>query len=59
MLGTVGVAFPQTTGRITKRDSLYFSAAAACLFVLFVTTLVLNWAGVRLTAHAVKSVVGT
>jgi polysaccharide chain length determinant protein (PEP-CTERM system associated) len=58
VLGTVGPAFPQRTQRQTRLASLRFSMAAACLLVLFVGVMVANWAGIRLTAQFLKSVVG-
>jgi polysaccharide chain length determinant protein (PEP-CTERM system associated) len=58
VLGTVGPAFPQRSQRLERREKWSFSAATACLLVLFVTTLVLNWAGVRLTAQLLKNMVG-
>ena len=58
VLGTVGAAFPERTRGVLRRERWSFSVAASCLFLLFVGTLVLNWAGVRLTAQLFKNVVG-
>lgn len=58
VLGTVGAAFPQATRRVLRGETWSFSLAAGCLFLLFVSTLVLNWAGVRLTAQFFNHVVG-
>jgi hypothetical protein len=59
VLGTVGVAFPRRAQRSARLATFCFSSAAAVLFLLFVTTLVLNWSGVRLTSLLFKDVVGT
>ena len=58
VLGTVGAAFPERTRGVLRRERWSFSVAAGCLFLMFVGTLVLNWAGVRLTAQLFKNVVG-
>jgi polysaccharide chain length determinant protein (PEP-CTERM system associated) len=59
VLGTVGPAFPRRAQLTARRDSWRFSAAAACLLVLFVAVLVANWAGMRLNSQLFNSVVGT
>ena len=58
VLGTVGPAFPQRARAVARRERLSFSAATGCLFALFVTSLTLNWAGVRLTLKLLKNLVG-
>jgi polysaccharide chain length determinant protein (PEP-CTERM system associated) len=57
VLGVVGTAFPSRQQREGRRNLWRFSAAMACLVVALGIALGLNWAGVRLTAQAVRSVV--
>lgn len=58
VLGTVGLAFPERSEQASRRETWRFSSVAAGLLVLFVATLIANWAGVRLTAQFLKSAVG-
>jgi polysaccharide chain length determinant protein (PEP-CTERM system associated) len=59
VLGEVSVAFPSRQRLEFRRDIWRFSAGAACLLVAFAVALGLNWAGARLTAHAIRSLVQT
>ena len=59
VLGVVGAAFPSRERRQFRRDLWRFSAATACLLVAFAVALALNWAGARLTIHAIRSLVKT
>jgi hypothetical protein len=59
VLGVVGAAFPSKQQRERRRSLWRFSAAMVCLVVALGIALGLNWAGVRLTAQAVRSVVTT
>jgi polysaccharide chain length determinant protein (PEP-CTERM system associated) len=59
VLGVVSVAFPTRQRREFRRDMWRFSAAMACLVGALVVALALNWAGARLTAHAIRSLVTT
>src|SRR5216684_4469416 len=53
VLGEVGVAFPSMQRREFRRDMWRFSAAMACLVVALAVAFALNWAGARLTVHAI------
>ncbi len=59
VLGVVGVAFPTRQGREFRRDMWKFSAATACLMAALAAAFALNWAGARLTAHSIRSLVQT
>jgi polysaccharide chain length determinant protein (PEP-CTERM system associated) len=59
MLGVVGVAFPSRQRREFRHHLWQFSAATAGLMVAFGVALALNWAGARLTIHAIRSLVMT
>ncbi len=59
VLGVVGTAFPGRQGQEFRRDLWRFSAATLCLLITFAVALALNWAGARLTIHAVRSLVKT
>ena len=59
VLGVVGAAFPSRERRQFRRDLWRFSAATACLLVAFAVALALNWAGARLTIHAIRALVKT
>jgi polysaccharide chain length determinant protein (PEP-CTERM system associated) len=59
VLGVVSVAFPSRHQRELRRNMWGFSAAMACLLGALVVALALNWAGARLTAHAIRSLVST
>jgi polysaccharide chain length determinant protein (PEP-CTERM system associated) len=59
VLGVVGVAFPSRQRQEFRRDMWRFSAAMACLMVALMVALGLNWAGARLTVHAIRSLVNT
>jgi polysaccharide chain length determinant protein (PEP-CTERM system associated) len=59
VLGVVGIAFPSQDRRSRRRGLLSFSAMAACLMVAFAIVLGLNWAGVRLTLGALRTLVNT
>src|SRR5216683_1028669 len=59
VLGEVGVAFPSMQRREFRRDMWRFSAAMACLVVALAVAFALNWAGARLTVHAIRSLVNT
>ncbi len=59
VLGEVGVAFPSRQRREFRRDMWRFSAAMACLVVALAVAFALNWAGARLTTHAIRSLVNT
>jgi polysaccharide chain length determinant protein (PEP-CTERM system associated) len=59
ILGQVSVAFPTRQRRDQRSRLLSFGAASACLLVAFIVALVLNWAGVRITLHALQSMVKT
>lgn len=57
ILGQVSAAFP-TRERIELRSAMFkFGAASASLLAAFVMALVLNWAGVRITIHAIRVMV--
>jgi hypothetical protein len=55
----VGVAFPSSQRQEFRRDMRRFSVAMACLVVALMIAFVLNWAGARLTIHAIRSLVNT
>ena len=59
VLGVVGVAFPGKQRRELRRDLWRFSTATACLMLAFAVALALNWAGARLTIHAIRTLVKT
>jgi len=59
VLGVVGAAFPSRQQQEHRRNLWGFSAAMVCLVVALGIALGLNWAGARLTAQAVHSVVTT
>jgi polysaccharide chain length determinant protein (PEP-CTERM system associated) len=59
VLGVVGVAFPSSQRQEFRRDMRRFSAAMACLVAALMVAFVLNWAGARLTVHAIRSLVNT
>jgi polysaccharide chain length determinant protein (PEP-CTERM system associated) len=59
VLGVVSVAFPTRQRSMFRGDLWRFSAGAGCLVVAFATALVLNWAGARLTIHAISAVINT
>ncbi len=59
VLGVVGVAFPTQERRLFWGYLWRFSAAGACLVIALGVALVLNWAGARLTIHAIQSLVKT
>jgi polysaccharide chain length determinant protein (PEP-CTERM system associated) len=59
VLGVVGIAFPTQRTRELRRSIWRFSAATAGLFAGFLAVLVLNWAGARLTVHAIHKLVNT
>ena len=59
VLGVVSVAFPGRERQEFRRDMWRFSAAMACLVAALVVAFALNWAGARLSAHAVRAVVNT
>jgi polysaccharide chain length determinant protein (PEP-CTERM system associated) len=59
VLGVVGVAFPTHQRLEFRRNIWRFSAATACLLLSFAVALALNWAGARLTIHAIRSLVKT
>jgi polysaccharide chain length determinant protein (PEP-CTERM system associated) len=57
ILGLVSVAFPTRQRREFQRNLLRFGAASACLVVAFMTALIMNWVGVRITVHALRTLV--
>jgi polysaccharide chain length determinant protein (PEP-CTERM system associated) len=57
VLGVVSVAFPSRQRRDFRGHIWRFSAATVCLLAAFAGVLVLNWAGVRLTLHAIRALV--
>jgi polysaccharide chain length determinant protein (PEP-CTERM system associated) len=57
LLGAVSVAFPTRYRFILRRHVRSFSAATACLVAAFAVALLLNWAGARLSLHALKMLV--
>jgi len=59
VLGVVGVAFPSRQRLEFRRDMWRFSAAMASLVAALMIAFVLNWAGSRLTVHAIRSLVNT
>lgn len=59
VLGVVSSAFPTRDLALGRQNLWRFSAAAAGLLVSFAVVMVLNWSGVRLTIHAVRSLVKT
>jgi polysaccharide chain length determinant protein (PEP-CTERM system associated) len=58
VLGVVGNAFPSVARTALRRQTLYFSGAAAALVMLCTVVLILNWSGVRLTAQLFQGLVG-
>jgi len=58
VLGVVGTAFPTQARAMLRRQVVYFSSAAVTLAALCLTVLILNWAGVRLTAQYFQTLVG-
>jgi polysaccharide chain length determinant protein (PEP-CTERM system associated) len=59
VLGVVSVAFPTRQQWEFRRDMWRFSAAMACLVVALMVAFALNWAGARLTVHAIRSLVNS
>jgi polysaccharide chain length determinant protein (PEP-CTERM system associated) len=59
VLGVVSVAFPSRQRLEFRRDMWQFSAAMACLVAALMVACALNWAGARLTTHAILSSVNT
>jgi polysaccharide chain length determinant protein (PEP-CTERM system associated) len=59
VLGVVSVAFPTRQQWEFRRDMWQFSAAMACLVAALMVAFALNWAGARLTVHAIHSLVST
>jgi polysaccharide chain length determinant protein (PEP-CTERM system associated) len=59
VLGVVGVAFPSSERQEFRHDMRRFSAAMAGLVAALMVAFVLNWAGARLTVHAIRSLVNT
>ena len=59
VLGVVSVAFPSRQGQEFRRDLWRFSAAMGCLVAALAVAFVLNWAGARLSVHAIRSLVNT
>ena len=59
VLGVVGVAFPSRQQLEFRRDMWRFSAAMASLVAALMVAFLLNWAGSRLTVHAIRSLVNT
>jgi hypothetical protein len=52
VLAAVGSAFPTRARRVRRRQILKLAAAAACLFMVFVTAVALSHYGVRLSLPA-------
>jgi polysaccharide chain length determinant protein (PEP-CTERM system associated) len=59
VLGVVGVAFPTRQQWEFRRNMWRFSAAMACLVAALMVAFALNWAGARLTIHAIRSLVNS
>jgi len=59
VLGVVSAAFPTRQQWEFRRDMWRFSAAMACLVAALMVAFALNWAGARLTTHAIRSLVNT
>jgi polysaccharide chain length determinant protein (PEP-CTERM system associated) len=59
ILGVVSVAFPTRQQWEFRRDMWRFSAAMVCLVAALLVAFALNWAGARLTVHAIRSLVST
>jgi polysaccharide chain length determinant protein (PEP-CTERM system associated) len=59
VLGVVSAAFPTRQQWEFRRDMWRFSAAMACLVAALMVAFALNWAGARLTVHAIRSLVTT
>jgi polysaccharide chain length determinant protein (PEP-CTERM system associated) len=59
VLGVVSVAFPSRQRQEFRRDMWRFSAAICCLVAALAVAFALNWAGARLTVHAIRSLVNT
>jgi hypothetical protein len=59
VLGVVSVAFPTRQQWEFRRDMWRFSAAMACLVAALMVAFALNWAGARLTIHAIRSLVNS
>ncbi len=59
VLGVVSAAFPTRQQWEFRRDMWQFSAAMACLVAALMVAFALNWAGARLTTHAIRSLVNT
>jgi polysaccharide chain length determinant protein (PEP-CTERM system associated) len=57
VLGVVSVAFPTAQRKKMWRDAWRFSAATACLIVALGLALAVNRLGVRLSIHAIQSLV--
>jgi polysaccharide chain length determinant protein (PEP-CTERM system associated) len=55
ILGQVSAAFPTREQREMRGHLFKFGAASACLLAAFFMALVLNWAGVRITLHALQA----
>lgn len=58
-LGAVGEAFPTRYAALLRGHVRKFSAAAAGLVVALGVALLLNWAGARLSLHAIKTLVSS
>lgn len=59
VLGVAGVAFPTRQRAEARRHLWHVSLAAACWVFAFVVVLALNWSGVRLSIHAIQSMIPT
>lgn len=59
VLGTVGIAFPSKHQFLFRRNLRHFCGAAATLVAALVVALLLNWWGVRLSVHSLKTLVAS
>jgi polysaccharide chain length determinant protein (PEP-CTERM system associated) len=59
VLGVISVAFPSRRRAERIRQLWSFSAVTACLLIMFVVVFALNRSGLRLTIHALQSVLNT
>lgn len=59
VLGIVSAAFPTFQRTQTRLHTLRFTVAMLCLVAAFAGVLALNWSGVRLSSHALHSMVAT
>ncbi len=59
VLGVVSAAFPTLQRAQDRFHALRFTAAALCLLAAFATVLALNWAGARISIHALHSMVAS